>query len=285
MRLNPDTFDEIRKAVHDLCGVVISADKDYLVVSRLEPVLKRNGLPSFESLVQGIRQSDSARLREEIIEAITTKETSFNRDAHPFEELRRLILPELAGRVVERRPAKGLVGAKCRIWCAAVATGQEAYSVAMAAADFLSSRPGIGLTLDDFPILATDISQGALAVARGGRYSTPEVSRGVSPEHRGRYFRHQHGGWVVVESLRRGMEFRQLNLAQPLPNLGAFDLILCRNFLIYLDEGARRRLCQGLHQALNPGGILMIGAAESLYGVTDAFSTERVGTTFIHRKP
>ena len=98
MKLNPDTFNEIRKAVHDLCGIVIAEDKQYLVVSRLEPVLKRNGLPSYESLVQGLKQPNSLRLQEQIVEAITTKETSFNRDGHPFEELRRSILPELASR-------------------------------------------------------------------------------------------------------------------------------------------------------------------------------------------
>jgi chemotaxis protein methyltransferase CheR len=284
MRLNPETFDDIRKAVHDLCGIVIAEDKHYLVVSRLEPVLKRNGLHSYESLVQGLKQPNSLRLQEQLIEAITTKETSFNRDGHPFEELRRSIIPELASRALERRAATRLLNTRSRIWCAAVATGQEAYSVAMAASDFLASRPDLGLPLDDFPILATDISESALAVAREGRYSNPEVSRGISPEHRARYFRHVHGGWVVDEMLRRGVEFRRLNLVQPLPNLGTFDLILCRNFLIYLDEGSRRRLCQSLHQALNPGGILLIGAAESIYGVTDSFSTERLGNTFIHRK-
>jgi chemotaxis protein methyltransferase CheR len=106
----------------------------------------------------------------------------------------------------------------------------------------------------------------------------------MSAEQRMRYFRQVNGGWVVDASLRRMIEFRQLNLVQPLPDLGTFDLILCRNLLIYLDDCARRSLCQGLHQALNSGGILMIGAAESIYGVTDAFSTERLGSTVIHRK-
>jgi chemotaxis protein methyltransferase CheR len=284
MRLNADTFDDIRQAVHDLCGIVIAEDKHYLVVSRLEPILKRNGLHSYESLVQGLKQPNSLRLQEQIIEAITTKETSFNRDGHPFDELRRSILPELASRALEKRAATRLFKPKPRLWCTAVATGQEAYSVAMAVSDFLASRPGLGLTIDDFPILATDISLSALAVAREGRYSTSELSRGISPEQRARYFRHVHGGWIVDDTLRRGIEFRRLNLVQPLPNLGTFDLILCRNFLIYLDEGSRHRLCQVLHQALNPGGILMIGAAESIYGVTDSFSTERLGNTFIHRK-
>jgi chemotaxis protein methyltransferase CheR len=285
MRLSPATFDDIRKAVHDLCGIVIAPEKQYLIVSRLGPILERNGLPSYESLLQGLRQPQSPQLKEQVIDAITTRETSFNRDGHPFEELRRSILPELAARLLQRRAATGLLNSKSRIWCTAVATGQEAYSVAMAVSDFLAGRPGLGLTLDDFPILATDISQGALSVGREGRYSTPEVGRGISAEQRARYFRHVVGGWVVVDTLRRGIEFRRLNLVQPLPNLGTFDLILCRNLLIYLDDADRRRLCQALHQALNPGGFLMIGAAESIYAVTDAFTTERIGSTVLHVKP
>jgi chemotaxis protein methyltransferase CheR len=285
MQLSPDTFNDLRKAVHDLCGIVIAEDKQYLVVSRFEPLLKRNGFHSYESLVQGLKQSNSLQLQEQMIEAITTRETSFNRDGHPFEELRRSILPELASRLLERRAATRLLNPNARIWCTAVATGQEAYSVAMAVSDFLASRPGLGLTIDDFPILATDISLSALAIAREGRYSTSELSRGISAYQRVRYFRQDNDGWVVDSALRRVIEFRRLNLVRPLPNLGTFDLIVCRNFLIYLDEGTRRRLCQGLHQSLNPGGILMIGAAESIYGVTDAFSTERLGNTVVHRRP
>jgi chemotaxis protein methyltransferase CheR len=284
MKLSPDTFDDIRKAVHDLCGIVIADDKQYLVVSRLEPILKKNGLPSYESLVQGLKRANSLQLQEQIIEAITTKETSFNRDGHPFEELRRFILPEVANRLLEKRAATKLKGEKARIWCATVATGQEAYSVGMAVAEFVASRPGLGLGIEDFPILATDISQSALTRAREGHYSAAELKRGISAEQRARFFRHEKAGWVVEERLRRLIEFRRLNLVQPLPNLGTFDLILCRNFLIYLDEDARRRLCQGLHRALSPGGILMIGAAESLYGVSDAFSSEEVGGTLVHRK-
>ncbi len=284
MQLSPDTFGEIRKTVHDLCGIVIADDKQYLVVTRLEPVLKRNGFRSYESLVQALTRPNALHLREQIIEAITTRETSFNRDGHPFEELRRFILPEIASRLLERRAATGIRLQKARLWCAAVATGQEAYSAAMAVWDFLASRPGLGLCLDDFPILATDISVEALATAREGRYSTSEVSRGMTDQQRDRFFHRDSRGWVVDPAVRRMIEFRRLNLVQPLPNLGTFDVILCRNFLIYLDDDNRRRLCQSLHQALNPGGILMIGAAESIYGLTDVFSTERIGNTVVHRK-
>jgi chemotaxis protein methyltransferase CheR len=247
-------------------------------------VLKRLGIPSYESFLQGLGGPDASLLREQLVEAITTKETSFNRDGHPFEALRRSILPELARRLLDRRAAPGPTHARCRIWCAAVATGQEAYSVAMAVSGFLASRPGLELSLDDFPILATDISARALAIAREGRYSTEEVRRGISEDHRLRDFRRDGDGWIVSEPLRRMVDFRRLNLVRPLPNLGTFDLILCRNLLIYLDDDARRRLCQGLHRALNPSGFLIIGAAESLYGVTDSFSAEQFGKTLVHRK-
>ena len=285
MKLSPDTFNDLRKAVHDLCGIFVAEDKQYLIVSRFEPLLKRNGLRSYESLVQGLRQANSIQLQEQVIEAITTRETSFNRDGHPFEELRRSILPELASRLIERRATARLLNRNARIWCAAVATGQEVYSVAMAVSDFVSSRPGLGLTLDDFPILASDISPASLDRAREGLYSESELRRGIPTGQRERYFLQDERGWVVTGPLRRAIEFRQINLVRPLPNLGTFDLILCRNLLIYLDIEARRRLCQGFHQALNPGGLLMIGAAENIYGVTDAFATERHGKTVVYRKP
>ncbi len=284
MQLSPAAFNDIRKVVHDLCGIVVSFDKQYLVKSRLEPILKHNGLPSYETLVQRMSLPGSSQLQEQVIEAITTKETSFNRDGHPFDELRRTILPNLAAQLLARKAASRVLYAKARIWCAAVATGQEAYSVAMAVTDFLASRPGIDLTPDDFPIFATDISGKALATAREGRYTVADLGRGITAEQRVRHFRPENGSWVVAPSLRRMIEFRRLNLIPPMPNFGAFDLILCRNLLIYFDEATRRRLCQNFHAALNSKGMLLVGAAESLYGVTDAFTVERFGGTVVHRK-
>jgi chemotaxis protein methyltransferase CheR len=284
MQLSPAAFNDIRKAVHDLCGIVIAEDKEYLVKSRLEPILEKNGLASYEVLVQRLRQPNSLTLQDQTVEAIATNETSFNRDGHPFEELRRSILPELATRLIDRRTRTGLSYSKARIWCAAVATGQEAYSVAMAVTDFLVARPTFGLSAEDFSILASDISRVALTTAREGRYSSAELDRGLTATQRERFFRQNKGAWVVEASLRRLVEFRRLNLVLPLPDVGTFDLILCRNLLIYLDEATRRRLCQGLHSVLNPHGLLMIGAAESLYGVTDAFSRDCIGSTVVYRR-
>jgi chemotaxis protein methyltransferase CheR len=154
----------------------------------------------------------------------------------------------------------------------------------LAIADFLTERASPGLKLESFPILATDISRNALATAREAQYSTAETERGLTGDQRARFFRQESEAWIVDGMLRRMIEFRRLNLVQPLPDLGTFDLILCRNLLIYLDDVARRRLCHGLHSALNPRAILMIGAAESLYGVTDAFATERFGESVVYRK-
>jgi chemotaxis protein methyltransferase CheR len=284
MQLTSESFNQIRKAVYDLCGIVISLDKQYLVESRLEPILQLNGLASYESLLQRLTQPDSLLLQDQMVEAIATNETSFNRDGHPFEELRRTILPELARRLIDQRKATRLSHQKARIWCAAVATGQEAYSVAMAVTDFLAARSASGLTAFDFSILASDLSTRSLALAREGRYSSAELDRGITALQRDRFFRQEDGAWVVDASLRRMVEFHRLNLARPLPDLGTFDLILCRNLLIYLDDATRRRLCHSLHTALNPQGILMIGAAESLYGVTDVFGAEYFGKTVAYRK-
>jgi len=284
MQLSHAAFNDIRKVVHNLCGIVISDDKQYLIKTRLESIVKSNGLPSYEALVQRLAQPVSLLLQDQVIEAITTKETSFNRDGHPFDELRRTILAELAEQWVRRKATSMGIAPKIRIWCAAASTGQEVYSVTMAIADFLASRPGIALTLDDFSILASDISTNALAIARQGRYSAADLGRGITLDQRERYFRQDNGTWTVDPSLRRMVEFRRLNLITPLPNLGTFDLILCRNLLIYFDDATRRRLCRNFHAALNPQGILLIGAAESLYGVSEAFSTERLGSTVVHRK-
>lgn len=284
MQLTPADFSEIQQVVHDLCGLVIPEDKQYLVTSRLEPVLQMNGLASFAALVLRLKQPDTLLLKDQIIEAITTNETSFNRDTHPFEGLRRFVLPELANRLIERRKSALFAYQRARIWCAAAATGQEAYSVGMAVADFLAARSDRDQFIDRFSILSSDISSKSLATAREGRYSSYELDRGVTADQRARYFQQQDGMWVIDSSVRRMVEFRPLNLIQELPDLGAFDLILCRNLLIYFDEATRRRVCRQLHAALVPQGILMIGAAESLYGVTDAFSLEHLGNTVVYRK-
>jgi chemotaxis protein methyltransferase CheR len=265
MDLPGPVFDELRRLIQSLCGVTLSAEKAYLIRHRLEPVVRDNGLSNFEELARRLRGPGCAALQDAVVEAITTGETAFFRDGHPFEAFRRHVLPDLAAR-----------GRRGRIWCAAAATGQEAYSVAMTVAEF-----GGG----SFSVLATDVSSRALAVARAGEYTRQEVARGLSAAQLARHFEPRGERWAVRESVRRLVEFRRANLVQPFATLGTFDAIFCRNVLIYFDDDTRRRVCAQLHAALADGGWLLLGSAENLYGIADGLESVRLGDSLFYRRP
>jgi chemotaxis protein methyltransferase CheR len=287
MQLSRSVFDELRSLIHRLCGLVVGEDKTYLVRHRLGPLARAVGCRSFEEFAQKLRGPEGAALHAPIIEAITTAETSFFRDGHLFDVVRTHLLP----RLVEK--ARG--GAKVRIWCAAAATGQEPYSVAMLLCDYIQANPppqslggkratGAGVSQGDFSILATDISEKVLAVARPAGYSERDAARGLTPALLARHFERRDAAWVVREPVRRLVEFRRLNLAGPRPDLHSFDAIFCRNLLIYFDLDTRQRVCRGLHDHLLEDGWLVLGAAENLYGVTDQFEALRHGDALVYRK-
>jgi chemotaxis protein methyltransferase CheR len=287
MQLSRAVFDELRLLIHRLCGLVVGEDKTYLVRHRLGPLARAVGCRSFEEFGQKLRGPEGAALHAPIIEAITTAETSFFRDGHLFDAFRAHLLP----RLVEK--ARG--GARVRLWCAAAATGQEPYSLAMLLCDYVQANAsprlpggkratGAGVSEGDFSILATDISEKVLAVARAGEYSERDVARGLTPALLARHFERRDAAWVVREPARRLVEFRRLNLTEPLPDLYSFDAIFCRNLLIYFDLETRRRVCRGLHDHLIEGGWLVLGAAENLYGVSDQFEALRYRDALVYRK-
>jgi chemotaxis protein methyltransferase CheR len=249
----------------------VGEDKAYLVRHRLAPVARAAGCRSFEELARKLRGPDGAALHDPIVEAITTPETSFFRDERPFEAFRRELLPRL-GEAARR-------GGRVRLWCAAAATGQEAYSLAMLA----DEHAGAGAA--GFTILATDISERVLEKARAAAYTAREVAQGLTPGRLARHFERRGEAWVVRERVRRLVEFRRVNLMGPLGALGTFDAVFCRNVLIYFDVAARRGVCRRLHAALNPGGWLVLGAAENLYGVSDQFEAVRFADALVYRKP
>jgi chemotaxis protein methyltransferase CheR len=273
MHLSRPTFDELRGAVHRLCGIMLSEDKAYLIRHRLEPVVRDHGLAGFEELARRLRAPGGAALHDAVVEAITTGETSFFRDGHPFEAFRRHVLPQLVAR-----------GARARLWCAAAATGQEPYSAAMLVCDALDAHRARGGAEVPVSILATDVSARALAAARRGEYTRQELSRGLTAAQVARYFERRGERWRVREAVRRLVEFRRANLVQPFAALGAFDAIFCRNVLIYFDDDTRRRVCGQLHAALADGGWLLLGSAESLYGIADGFEAVRLGDTLLYRR-
>jgi len=282
MELSPLTFDELRRVIHRLCGLVIPEDKAYLIQHRLEPVAQANQFRSFEELAQALRGPSGANLYDPIVEAITTSETSFLRDGHPFETFRRHFLPRLGELARLRQPDSR--GVKVRIWSAGTSTGQEPYSLALLLYDFAEANRARGIGLADFAILATDISAKVLAVAQAAEYIQRDVTRGLMQFEIDRYFEKRGDVYVVRDVIRRMVEFRRVNLMQPFTGLGMFDAIFCRNVLIYFDDAARRRVCEQFHAMLHPGGWLVLGTAENLYGVGVRFESVRFGDTLVFRK-
>lgn len=274
MRLERPVFDRLRQSIHRTCGLVIGDDKEYLVRDRLAPVVAKHGWQSYEQLADRIALPGQSALVDEVVEAIVTHETSFFRDPHVWESVRRELFPRLLAR---KSP-----GANVRLWSAAMSTGQEAYTLAMLAQEFNNqSSPAAP---QRFFVLATDICQSAVAAGKAGVYETRDLARGVSELRRRKFFEPHEGRWRAKDELRQAIDFRRVNLAQPLPPLGRFDLICCRNVLIYFDDATRRRLCEQFHALLGVDGWLLLGAAENLYGISDQFESTTLGEAVVYRK-
>lgn len=280
MELSRQTHQALADVIHRLCGLVIGQDKGYLIRHRLEPLICREGLTSFEQLVERLQSHNSARLHDALVEAITTKETSFFRDRAFFQALQEHVLPECAATLKRSAGQRHRI----RIWSAGCSTGQECYSLAMLIRD-LATGDEAGLQEPHFNILASDISADALETAKTGRYGLAEVTRGLTQPLLAHHFHHRGSHWVVEESLRRLVQFRRFDLLHPPTDLGPFDLILCRNVLIYFDDSTRRRVCRGFYDLLQTAGYLALGSAESLFGIDVHFETVKYGRVLLYRKP
>jgi chemotaxis protein methyltransferase CheR len=237
-------------------GLDLSADKQYLVESRLIPLARRAGLPGIAELVAKIKTGAEA-LTSDVVEAMTTNETFFFRDKIPFDHLRETILPALVQARASRR--------SLRIWCAASSTGQEPYSVAMCVKEFA------GLAGWRVEILATDLSQEVLEKSKAGLYSQFEVQRGLPIQMLVKYFTQVGELWQLNADIRAMVQHRQLNLLQDFSHLGTFDVIFCRNVLIYFDQDTKINIFNRLAKAMEPDGFLVLGAAETVVGLTDVF--------------
>jgi chemotaxis protein methyltransferase CheR len=281
MDLSALECQRLRQIVHELCGLSLGEEKAYLLQHRLAPVARAAGCGNFTDFLAKLAGPDGLSLRDPVIEAITTKETSFFRDRHPFETFSKRVLPELAEQVRRRRASNQRSPA--RIWCTAVSTGQEAYSLAMLIDDYRTTVRGRDLEASDFSILATDISADSLAFARKGVYSQQAI-RDVADAFRDRYFGRTKDGWAIREELARRIEYRKLNLTDVPLSVGMMDLIFCRNVLIYFDDATRRRVCEHLADSLVPGGYLLLGTVENLYTISSRFTSEHIGPTLLYRR-
>ncbi len=283
MDVSPQEFRDVQTLVRTLCGLVLTDDKTYLVRTRLEPVVRSHSCKTFGEYLGRLQQSHARLMRDELVEALTTGETSFHRDAHPFESFRKQIVPELANQIRTRIEKRDLLP-QIRIWSAGCSTGQEPYSIAMCILDFLAATPALGVRPEQFSILATDVSSRSLNTAREGKYHERDLERGLTSEMRSRHFQRQGEQWLANQDLRQLIEFRRLNFIDPVTGMRPFDVIFCRNVLIYFDIATRQRLCDQFHQLLASGGLLILGAAESLYGLATALTPSQLGTTTVYRK-
>ena len=255
--MTPQDFDYLRKMLRERSGLVLSAEKQYLAESRLLPVARRNGFATLADLVAKLK-TPALALTTQVIDAMTTNETFFFRDKVPYDHLRETIIPALAA---ARFRAKRL-----RIWCTAASTGQEPYSIAM-------MLKGVGAALAGFKIeiLATDLCGEVIDRAKAGIYTQFEVQRGLPIQLLVKYFTQAGDGWQISPELRGMVQFRTLNLLNDFSPLGAFDLVFCRNVLIYFDQPTKTAVLNRLVRQMPDDGFLVLGAAETVVGLTDAF--------------
>jgi chemotaxis protein methyltransferase CheR len=263
-------FEFLRQFMLQNSAMVLDADKAYLAETRLSALVHRESLSSIENLVQRLKLESYGPLQRKVVDALTNHETWFFRDLAPFELLRKELLPAV-------RERKG--GAPIFIWSAASSTGQEAGSIGMLAREMWSDAAM------RVRILGTDISAPVLERARAGRYSQLEVNRGLPAQMLARYFRREGSEWELSPEIRKMLEFRQLNLAEPWAPVPPMDIILLRNVLIYFTVETKRETLDRIYRGLTPGGCLILGAAETTLGLHDGYERVLNGRCSYYRKP
>ncbi len=261
-----------RDFLEQQCGIVLGDNKQYLVKSRLAPLMQRFGVATLSELVNKTLSPFERQLRSAVIDAMTTNETLWFRDTYPYELLKKQILPELEK--------------TCRtvkIWSAASSSGQEPYSIAMTALEYQQTRPAafsLGVN-----VLGTDISNTMLEHCQRAEYDGLALSRGLSPERRAKFFDDSGKGMMrLKDTVRKNVSFRHLNLLDSYTLLGKFDIIFCRNVLIYFSAEVKAKIIHQFSQSLNPRGYLFLGASESLSSLNSDFEMVRCNPGIIYRK-
>jgi chemotaxis protein methyltransferase CheR len=254
--LRPHTFETLAWILYTGSGLSIGPDKGYLLETRLGPILRQHALRDLDALAERLR-ARAPGLERQVIEAMTTNESLFFRDDKPFAHVRTHALPRL---LAVRPPSSRL-----RIWSAAASSGQEAYSLAMIVAECRA------LDTREVEIVGTDIARDQLARAREGLYTQFEVQRGLPMQMLVKYFRKEGAQWRIAESLRAMVSFRESNLLGDLRGLGTFDLVFCRNVLIYFDQPTKTRVLDAIARQIAPDGLLYLGGAETVLGLATGF--------------
>jgi len=263
-------YNLFRRYLEDACGIVLGENKHYLVTSRLKRVTEEFSFPTLSDMMTTLVKGNDRHLREKVIDAMTTNETMWFRDVYPFEIFKKELLPELSK---NKSPI--------RIWSAASSTGQESYSISMSVSEFQQSNPG-KLT-SSVEIVGTDISQTVVNKAKLGCYDELSVVRGLSTERRDKFFTHKDEQWIIKPDIMQRTRFTELNLLNNYSLLGKFDIIFCRNVLIYFSSEMKKDILERMAQILKPGGILILGGSESPTGYTKVFAMVRHTDGVVYR--
>ena len=271
MQFNDSEFSEFCRYLSDNSGIILSSNKAYLVTTRIRPILDRRNISSLGDLLLQLRKGCSD-LRQDVIDAMTTNETFWFRDAYPFDYIKSTLLPDWL---------KDQKTNEVKIWSAACSSGQEIYSLAITLKEFQEKNPNS--VRKKVSIVGTDLSKRVLDQAKLGRYDNLSINRGLSPERLKKFFTQQDDGWHVDPELKKNTRFNSINLLKDFSSLGKFDMIFCRNVLIYFSQSVKTDILTRIHQRLKPGGVLCLGSPESLAGAAPLFTMVHCNPGIIYR--
>lgn len=264
-------YEEFRRFLEDACGIMLGDNKHYLVTSRLTRLMREFDINTFSELMVQLKQKHHTKLRERIVDAMTTNETMWFRDRYPFDILTNIILPEYSS----------LKARQLRIWSAACSSGQEPYSISMVLQEFMAAKPGALTT--NIQIAATDISPTILKDAASGLYDKMSIMRGIDADRVKKFFVQKGERWEIKPEIRTRVTFRELNLMQSYAALGKFDIVFCRNVLIYFSSELKKDILTRIAQSMNPRGYLFLGGSESPTSYVDMFEMVRTAYGVVYR--
>jgi len=265
-------YRSFRDFLEKNCGIVLGENKNYLIDSRLRRIIRDNGIPSLSDLVRKVDRPGKDPLKQKVIDAMTTNETLWFRDRHPFEFFGDTLLQELAES-----------GQPVNVWCAASSSGQEPYTISICAEEF--KKRNLSKPIKDVSVIATDICMEILDQAKLGVYEMLALNRGMSNDRLKRYFSENHQGqWKIKPEIQRRVEFKQLNLKESFSGLGRFDVVFCRNVLIYFSSELQNKILRNIHGVLKPGGYLFLGGSETPRGLNDFFEVRYYTPGVVYRK-
>lgn len=276
-QINDTDYKLLKHYLMSNYGITISENKRYLFNTRLMPQMKAIGCESYRDFYDLLLEEKDSKYNNIFIESMVTSETSFFRDEHPYHTLKNNIIPSLL------KKKNGLTlnpFPRIRIWSVACSTGQEPYSIAMTISDFVDYNPDY--KYNQFSIVATDISERSLEYAKTGRYNDNEIERGVSKRMLNRHFEINRKFYTIKNSIKSIINFKKLNLVHPTTSLGFFDIIICRNVLIYFSSELKTKIINNFESHLNNHGILLLGSSESLYDIKSNFKSKRSGDTIFY---